>query len=105
MGKLRKHHAQWNKLDTRDHILQSHLHDMSRQDKLTETERWLAIAWAGMRMRLGDQGPCWGDEITLNIHTVMVFVTTDIWAVHLKWVNFLICKIYFDNVFFFKKGN
>lgn len=32
----------------------------------------------------------------------MVFVTTNILAVHLTWVNVLICKIYFDDFFFFK---
>lgn len=82
-----------------------HLSEISRKGKLIETEGKLVIAW-GWEQDEGIRDPL--GEIETHWFIVMVIALgkfiKDNWKMHLKWVSFLIRKIYLDNTILKKKG-
>ena len=117
-----KHHAEWKKPDTKDHILYDPIlwtvqnRQIHRDRKISGCQRlWRGrnLKWllSGTKFFLGGEGDKnvlkldSGDGCTLyNLEYITCEYTRKRWIVHFRWVNFMVCELYVNKDVIFKKG-
>lgn len=83
-----KCYAKWQKLDTKDNKLWFYLNEISRKGK-----KEVSRSMVGVKMENADK-QVRGVIQTSVVKTALLYKFTKTQTLHLKWVNFIVCKLY-----------